>query len=69
MPTSPEAAATSLTLGVRGDSERARHALVDRLAAIDPNMGEVDVADHRQAERIFWDSVLADTGAGRWHFC
>ena len=26
---------------VRGDSERARHALVDRLAAIDPNMGEV----------------------------
>ena len=26
---------------VRGDPERARHALVDRLAAIDPNMGEV----------------------------
>ena len=26
---------------VRGDSERARHALVDRFAAIDPNMGEV----------------------------
>jgi len=26
---------------VRGNAERARHALVDRLAAIDPNMGEV----------------------------
>ncbi len=41
MPISADAARTSLTMRVRGDSERARHALVDRLAAIDPNMGEV----------------------------
>jgi ABC-type antimicrobial peptide transport system permease subunit len=41
VPTGAEAARTSLTMRVRGDSERARHALVDRLAAIDPNMGEV----------------------------
>jgi hypothetical protein len=41
MPTSAEAAGTSLTIGVRGNSEPARHALVDRFAAIDPNMGEV----------------------------
>jgi hypothetical protein len=41
MPISAEAPTTSLTMRVRGDAERARHALVDRLAAIDPNMGEV----------------------------
>ena len=41
MPIGAEAARTSLTMRVRGDAERARHALVDRLAAIDPNMGEV----------------------------
>ena len=56
MPTSAEAARTSLTMRVRGDSERARHALVDRLAAIDPNMGEVStLRDPRaRARRIFW---------------
>jgi predicted permease len=41
MPTSAESAKTSLSLRVRGDQERARQALIDRLAAIDPNMGEV----------------------------
>jgi len=41
LPISAEAAKTSLTMRVRGDSERARYALVDRLAAIDPNMGDV----------------------------
>ena len=41
VPISAEAAKTSLTMRVRGDSERARQALVDRLAAIDPNMGNV----------------------------
>ena len=41
VPISADAAATSLTLRVRGDSERTRHSLVDRLAAIDPNMSEV----------------------------
>jgi predicted lysophospholipase L1 biosynthesis ABC-type transport system permease subunit len=43
LPISAEVARTSLTMRVRGDSEGARHALVDRLAAIDPNMGEVSV--------------------------
>jgi predicted permease len=42
LPISVDAAKTSLTLRVRGNSERARYALVDRLAAIDPNMGEVE---------------------------
>jgi predicted permease len=41
MPISAEAARTSLTMRVRSNSERARHVLVDRLAAIDPNAGEV----------------------------
>jgi putative ABC transport system permease protein len=41
MPVTAETAATSLTIHVRGDAERGRHELVDRLAAIDPNMGEV----------------------------
>ena len=41
VPIGAEAARTSLTMRVHGDSERARHALVDRFAAIDPNMGEV----------------------------
>jgi predicted permease len=41
VPISAEVAKTSLTLRARGDSERARHALVDRLALIDPNMAEV----------------------------
>jgi predicted lysophospholipase L1 biosynthesis ABC-type transport system permease subunit len=41
MPIDADAARTSLTLRVGGYSERARHALVDRFAAIDPNMGEV----------------------------
>ncbi len=41
VPISTDVAKTSLTVRVRGDSERARHALVDRLAAIDPNMAEV----------------------------
>ena len=55
MPISAEAAKTSLTMRVRGDSERARHALVDRLAAIDPNMGEVSsLRPSGAAQRIFW---------------
>ena len=41
LPIGAETAKTSLTMHVRGDAERTRHALVDRLAAIDPNMGEV----------------------------
>jgi predicted permease len=41
VPISPAAVRTSLTLRVRSDAERARHAIVDRLAAIDPNMTEV----------------------------
>jgi predicted permease len=41
MPIGAEAARTALTMRVHGDPERARRALVDRLTAIDPNMGEV----------------------------
>jgi predicted permease len=41
VPISADAAGTSLTLRVHGDPERARGALVERLTAIDPNMGEV----------------------------
>ena len=41
VPIGAEAAQTSLTVRVHGDPERTRLALVDRLAAIDPNMGEV----------------------------
>jgi ABC-type antimicrobial peptide transport system permease subunit len=41
VPISAEAPKTALTVRARGDSERARHALVNRLAAIDPNMAEV----------------------------
>jgi predicted permease len=41
VPISADAAKTSLTLRVHGDPERARRTLVERLTAIDPNMGEV----------------------------
>ena len=41
MPITTETGATSLTIHVRGDTERARHTLVDQLAAIDPNMAEI----------------------------
>jgi predicted permease len=41
VPISAEAERTSLLLRVQGDAERARFGLVDRLAAIDPNMAQV----------------------------
>jgi len=41
LPIGTEAATAALTMRVRGDAESARHALVDRLAALDPNAGEV----------------------------
>jgi hypothetical protein len=41
MPIGPEAAATGLTLRVRGDAEVARRVLVDRFALLDPNMAQV----------------------------
>jgi predicted permease len=41
VPISAEASKTSLILRAHGDAEPARRALVDRLAAIDPNMAEV----------------------------
>jgi predicted permease len=45
LPVSAEAANTALITRVRGDTERARHGLVDRLAAIDPNMAELSTLD------------------------
>ena len=41
VPIAAEAANTSLTVRVHGDPESARLALVERFAAIDPNMGEI----------------------------
>ena len=41
VPISAETARTTLMLQMRGNAERSRQALVDRMAAIDPNMGEV----------------------------
>jgi hypothetical protein len=41
MPIGAEEATTTLTMEVRGDAERARQMLVDRLAAIDADVGEV----------------------------
>jgi predicted permease len=41
LPIGAEAAKTSLTMRVHGDPERARHALIERLTAIDPNMAEI----------------------------
>jgi predicted permease len=40
-PIGAETATTALTLSVRGDAERGRQLIVDRLAAFDPNAGEV----------------------------
>jgi predicted permease len=41
VPISAEAVGTGLLLRAQGDADRARFALVDRLAAIDPNMAQV----------------------------
>ncbi len=41
MPIGTDAAGTALTARVRVDAEVARREIVDRLAAVDPNMGEV----------------------------
>jgi predicted permease len=41
VPISAEVARTALTLRVHGDPERARRALIERLTAIDPGIGEV----------------------------
>jgi predicted permease len=41
LPVGVEAAGTAVTVRVRGDSDRARNGLIERLTAIDPNMAEV----------------------------
>jgi predicted permease len=41
VPTSAATAGTALTVRVQGDPDQARRALLQRLTAIDPNMGEV----------------------------
>jgi predicted permease len=64
MPIAPEAAGTALTIRVRGDAERARRELVDRFAAIDPNMSEVSTLESlAQAETYilglsFWLTLV-----------
>jgi predicted permease len=64
MPTNAGAPGASLTIAVRGNAERARQALVDRLAAIDPNMGEVSTLQtmaHAEAYLLgipFWLTLV-----------
>jgi predicted permease len=41
VPTTPEAAGTSLTVRVRGDPEQARQVLLDDLMHVDPGLGEI----------------------------
>jgi len=41
MPIGTDAATTALTLRVRGDADFARNAILDRFAALDPNMAQV----------------------------
>jgi len=41
MPIGTDAATTALTLRVRGDADLARNAILDRFAALDPNMAQV----------------------------
>jgi predicted permease len=42
VPITTETAGTTLMMRARGNAERVRHDVIDRLAAIDPNMGEVE---------------------------
>jgi predicted permease len=42
VPIGPDVASTSLILATRGDVERARRSLIDRMARIDPNLAEVE---------------------------
>jgi predicted permease len=42
LPVSPDAAGTSLIVATRGPSEAARQSLVNRMARIDPNLGDVE---------------------------
>ncbi len=42
VPISTEAAGTTLMMQMHGNAERGRQVFVDRMAAIDPNMGEVE---------------------------
>ena len=53
MPIGAEAARTALQMRVRGDSERARRALIDRLAAIDLNMAEVSTMQTLANAEVF----------------
>jgi predicted permease len=45
VPIDPDVSTTSLAMLVRGNTERARQALVDRLAAIDPNVARVSTLE------------------------
>ena len=60
VPIGAEAARTSLTMRVHGDPERAARALVERLAAIDPNMSEVARCGPSRA----WKPIFCGSGSG-----
>lgn len=57
MPISADTATASLTMSVRGNTERARHVLVDRLAAIDPNAGEVSTLETIARAEVYLLSI------------
>lgn len=67
LPISAEAPTAVLTMSVRGDSERARHAIADRLAAIDPNAGEVSTLQALARAEVyllgvpFWLTLILGT--------
>jgi predicted permease len=64
VPTMPEAAGTSLTLRVRGDSDQARQVLLDDLIRIDPGLGEITTMRNIARAQIyvlriaFWVAVV-----------
>jgi hypothetical protein len=51
LPISVEAPTAALTMSVRGDAERARHVIVDRLASVNPNVGEVSSYGRSRARK------------------
>jgi len=57
LPIGEAASTTVVTVRVRGDAERARRALVDRIAAIDPNLAEVSTLQTIASAEVYLLSV------------
>jgi ABC-type antimicrobial peptide transport system permease subunit len=64
VPTAGDAAGTSLTLRVRGDTDRARQVLLDDLIRVDPGLGEISTmrniarAQSYAMDLGFWVAVV-----------